>query len=234
MNLMVFLRRCNAWRRKLFRKKVAWHNLRSVHPLSDIYGLDRGQALDRYYIEQFLEANRKHVKGIVLEVNDNLYTKLYGGNKVTRSEILDIEARNKQATIIADLSKADAIAAGTFDCFILTQTLQFIFNTEAAIVHSQRILKPGGVLLATLPCVSRIDCVAGIEGDFWRFTRASAERLFTRYFGQENVTVETHGNVLADISFLMGLASDELTRKELDFNDPDFPLIVSVRAVKKE
>lgn len=234
MKMKAILRSCNTWRLKLFRKKVDWRNLRSVHPVSNTYGLDRGQAVDRYYIEKFLEAYKQDIKGFVLEVNDSGYTGLYGGNKVTRSEVLDIEAANQRATIVADLSRADNIAEATYDCFILTQTLQFIFDTEAAIAHSHRILKPGGVLLATLPCVSRIDCVAGVTGDFWRFTRASAERLFGRYFGQENVTAETHGNVLADISFLTGLASDELKREELDFNDPDFPLIVCVRAVKKE
>ena len=89
-------------------------------------------------------------------------------------------------------------------------------------------------MLVTLPSVSRIDCVAGVDGDFWRFTKASAEKLFERIFGKENVSVQTYGNVLVDISFLMGLAADELTRQELDYNDQNFPLIICVRAIKGE
>lgn len=233
MNLITILRYLNRLQQKIRRKKMDWHNLRSVIPVSNVYGLDRGQAIDRYYIERFLEENKHHVQGVVLEVNDNRYTRSYGGNRVVWSEVLDVEANNSKATIIADLTRADIIADETYDCFILTQTLQFIFDINAAVYHSHRILKKGGVLLVTLPCVSRIDCVAGIDGDFWRFTKASAERLFGQYFGKENISVQTFGNVLAGISFLMGLASDELTREELDYNDPDFPLIVCVRALRR-
>lgn len=224
----------NCLRKKVLRKKVEWHNLRSVVPISNVYGLDRGQAIDRYYIEKFLDDSKEYIQGNVLEMCDNNYTKLYGKHKVVRSDVLDIEESNKNATIVTDLTKADIIKDETYDCFILTQTLQFVYDLDSAIYHSWRILKRGGVLLVTLPSVSRIDCVAGVDGDFWRFTKASAEKLFERIFGKENVSVQTYGNVLVDISFLMGLAADELTRQELDYNDQNFPLIICVRAIKGE
>jgi hypothetical protein len=71
-------------------------------------------------------------------------------------------------------------------------------------------------------------------GDYWRFTTAAIQRLFGDIFGGEQVTVTTHGNVLAAISFLHGLAAHELTPAELDFHDPDYQLLVTARAVKGE
>lgn len=118
----------NRFRKKVLRKKVEWHNLRSVDPISNVYGLDRGQAIDRYYIENFLSDSREHIRGSVLEMADNRYTKLYGRGKLIKSDVLDVEESNKNATIVADLTKADIIKDETYDCFILTQTLQFIYD----------------------------------------------------------------------------------------------------------
>ena len=67
--------------------------------------------------------------------------------------------------------------------------------------------------------------------DFWRFTDASALRLFREVFG-EDVQVASQGNVLSAIAFLTGMAHEELRRRELDTNDPLFPVTITVRAVK--
>jgi hypothetical protein len=87
------------------------------------------------------------------------------------------------------------------------------------------------VLLATVPSVSRIDPVPGVEGDYWRFTTASCGRLFRDVFG-EAVTVDAYGNVLTAIAFLTGLAKEELKPHELDLRDDFFPVLIAVRAVK--
>ena len=209
-----------------------WSDHRKLEPVSDIYGLDRGQAIDRYYIENFLEKNKKDINGIVLELLNSNYTRKYGQRNIVRSDILDIDVANKNANIYADLTKADSVKSDTYDCFILTQTLQFIFDLKNALCHSYRILKPGGTMLVTIPCVSRIDCVAGIDSDFWRFTKASANRMFTEFFPSDSIQIEVYGNVLVCTSFLMGLASEELKKEELDYYDPNFPLLVCIRAVK--
>ena len=38
----------------------------------------------------------------------------------------------------------------SFDCFILTQTLQHVGDVHAAVGHARRLLRPGGSLLVTL------------------------------------------------------------------------------------
>src|SRR5216684_3818977 len=70
---------------------VASHDLlRRTSPISREYGADRGTAIDRYYIEGFLARHADDVRGIVLEIHDDTYTKRFGKNLVTRSEVLSI------------------------------------------------------------------------------------------------------------------------------------------------
>ena len=121
--------------------------------------------------------------------------------------------------------------SGRFDCFLLTQTLQFVYDVEHAVGEVHRLLRPQGVVLATLPALSRLDPSGGT--DFWRFTTASCQRLFGAVFGAGNVTVTAKGNVLAAIAFLTGLAAEELSQRELDVEDKLFPLLITVRAVKR-
>ena len=125
---------------------------------------------------------------------------------------------------------AEQIPTAAFDCFILTQTLQFIYDAKAAIENAHRLLRPGGVLLATVPSVSRIDPESG--SDHWRFTAASCRQLFAESFGVENTTVRSFGSLLTCVAFLQGMAYQELSHKELTRNDDAFPLIIAVRAVK--
>jgi SAM-dependent methyltransferase len=216
------------WARR-FCRPATTKRLRSPKPLSDDWGFDRGKPIDRYYIERFLAANRKDIQGRVLEVADSKYTLRYG-TALTQTEVLDIDPCNRNATLLADLSAADSLPSMVFDCFILTQTLQYIYDSRAAVNHAHRLLRPGGVLLATVPSVSRI--TPAVSADYWRFTIASCSQLFARSFGAENTAVESFGNVLTCIAFLRGMACEELSEDELTINDDSFPLIIGIRAVK--
>lgn len=210
--------------------RPAWlGTLRRTTPLSDRFGYDRGAPVDRYYIERFLEGHRQDIHGHVLEVKDSGYTDQYGAG-VERRDVLDNDAANPKATIVADLTAADSIPSNTFDCFILSQTLLLIYDVRSAISHAHRILRPGGVLLATVPAVSRI---CSLQTDYWRFTVASCSELFGEVFGPDHITVRSYGNVLTAVAFLTGMAYQELSSRELDANDEYIPLIITVRAVKE-
>ncbi len=180
--------------------------------MSPVWGLDRGVPLDRYYIHGFLDRHRLDIKGRVLEVKDAGYARMFGDARVTSIDVLDVNPDNAQATIVTDLSQADAIATGTYDCFILTQTLGVIFDVAGAVRHAVRVLKPGGVLLCTMPACGRISYEEGLGGDFWRFTEASVRRLFSAVLPAEAFDITGHGNVLASAAFLYGMAVHELTR----------------------
>jgi SAM-dependent methyltransferase len=220
------------WRRRLRRlQHPAWlGTVRRTAPISDVWGRDRGTPLDRYYIEQFLAAERDAIRGRVLEVKDASYTNRFGV-AVERSDILDVDSANPSATIVADLTAADGISNDAFDCFILTQTLQYVYDLAAAVRHTHRILRPGGIVLCTVPSVSRVG-EKDVASTFWRFTAASCERLFGEGFPGGEVTVGTRGNVLSAVAFLLGMAHEELSAHELEADDPFFPVLITVRARK--
>ena len=231
MTLGTRLRRLrHSQRFRRLRRPAFLGTLRRTSPLSDGYGFDRGTPVDRYYIDRFVEENRGAIHGRVLEIKNSRYTHEFGSDVVQR-DVLDIDPTNRNATIVADLAAAEGIPADAFDCFILTQTLQLILDTRSAIFHAHRILRPGGVLLCSVPCIARIT-PGCIDSDHWRFTRASCSRLFGDVFPRDRVTVQTHGNVLTAIAFLTGMAAEELRQRELDHDDENFPLLVTVRAEK--
>lgn len=225
--------RARSNRQRLLRRlmRPAWlGTLRRTTPLSDYWGYDRGTPVDRYFMEHFLDEHRCDIHGRVLEVENSLYTQRFGTG-VERAEVVDIDSTNPHATIVADLAAADGIPADTYDCIILTQTLQYIYQPQAAIAQACRILRPGGILLATVPGIIKMD-PDFVGTDFWRFTVDSCAALFGEVFGREQIEVRTCGNVLAAIAFLTGLAYEELSPRELDSTDPAYPVVIAVRAVK--
>lgn len=214
--------------------RVQFGNLRKLRPISRAFGSDRGLPIDRYYIKRFLFSHVSDIKGHVLEMGDNSYTKMFGGHYVDKSDVLNIAEGNQKTTIVADLTCADHIPSNTFDCIIFTQTLQMIYDMKAALRHLQRILKPGGVLLVTSHGISRIGRREGIDpwGEYWRITTQSAKKLFQSFFKTSNIKIKAYGNVLTAVAFLEGVAAEELTQEELDYCDPDYEVLVTIRAVK--
>ena len=213
---------------------VRFGSLRRLTPVSRKFGWDRGGLpVDRYYIERFLERHADDVAGRALEVRDDTYLRKFGGDRVTRADVLHPTTGNEKATIVADLTAADHIPSDTFDCIVLTQVLPFIPDVQAAVHALHRILRPGGVVLATVPGISQIVRYDMDRwGDYWRFTSLSARRLFECGFPGGKIEIETYGNVLAATAFLQGLSSRDLRPDELDYRDPDYEVLITIRAVK--
>lgn len=218
------------WRR---RQSISWMNLRRLTPISRVYGFDRGRCIDRYYIDSFVEHYSADVRGRVLEILEPIYTRRFGGERVTTSDVLDVAHENSQATIIGDLATGECIPAETFDCMIVTQTFQYIYDFKGAAANCYRALKPGGVLLASFPgiCqISRYDMDRW--GDYWRFTTRSVEHLCAEFFTQSNLEVRGYGNVLVAVAYLHGMAVEDLSEDELNYHDPDYEIVITVRARK--
>ena len=213
------------------RRPVLLGSLGSTAPYGAAWGYDRGSPVDRWYIERFLGEHRSDITGRVLEVKDSGYTDRFG-HALTERAVLDVDARNTRATYVSDLATGESLPSAAFDCFILTQTLQFVFDLRSALANARRLLRPGGVLLATLPVCSRV-CEPPLT-DYWRFTPTAVGRMLGEVFGPDAVTVHGHGNVLAQVAFLEGLAAEDLTLAELGRDDHRFPLIVCARAVRNE
>ena len=212
---------------------VRFGDLRQFSPISRVFGFDRGTPIDRHYIEAFLQRHSADIRGRVLEIGDDGYTRKFGGARVDRSDILSVEATNARATLVGDLADPSTLPAATFDCIILTQTLQYIFDLRAAITSLFRALKPGGILLLTVPSAgSQVDGPAWGATWYWWFTSPAIGRLLEGCFDPMAVSVETFGNVFVATAFHFGVALEELKPAELDVSDSQFPVIVAGRAVK--
>jgi hypothetical protein len=211
--------------RNLPGRRVRWGSLRRVRPFSDCYGWDRGLPIDRYYIEGFLARRADAIRGEVLEVRDADYAMRFGGSRVTRAHVVDIDASNPKATLIADLTAQDALPADAYDAIIMTQTLHVTEDDEAGFRTLWRSLRPRGTILFSGPCVGRIDHEL-TEVDSWRYTPNGLRRKLPRLLPGAHVEVEGFGNVLAGAAYLYGLAVQELTTAELDVRDPCFPIVV--------
>jgi len=218
-------RRLTAIRRMISPIRPLLHR---TTPVSPTWGFERGTPIDRVYIDAFIRRHRGDIRGHTLEVLDTRYSGQFG-SRVTRRDVLDVDAANPAATIVADLTRADSVPADTFDCFILTQTLQYVSDPAAAIGHAHRMLRPGGVLLATVPSIIRSE---QDRTDRWRFTELSCQELFGGSFGEDRIAVSADGNILAAIAFLSGMAREEFPAAKLAQSDPRFPVVISVRAVK--
>jgi glycosyltransferase involved in cell wall biosynthesis/SAM-dependent methyltransferase len=213
---------------------VDFGSLRRLQPVSRVFGFDRGLPIDRYYIEYFLSKHAADIRGHVLELGDNAYTRKFGGDRVTKSDVLHAVEGNPEATMVADLTRAEQLRSEIFDCIICTQTLMFIYDVRAAVQTLERLLKPSGILLVTLAGVSHQISRNEMNrwGDYWRFTSLSARRLFEEVFPASSVTVNAYGNVLAAIAFLHGLTVQELRPAELDASDPDYEVVITIEARK--
>ena len=214
------------------RDAFDWGDFRRTDPVSRDWGYDRGGPIDRRYIDEFLSAHSSDVRGAVLEVQEDDFTLAYGGRRVKAHDVLDIDASNPRATVLADLRAAPEIASDSYDCVILTQTLHVIDDMGAALRECYRMLKPGGVLLATFPAASRVCLEYGVDGDYWRMTPAGARALLRETFAPAITSCASFGNVLTNTAFLHGLGASELTDGEFNTHDPYFPALTGIRAKK--
>jgi SAM-dependent methyltransferase len=200
-----------------------------VRPYSERWGFERGRPVDRFYVERFVTAHRADVQGRVLEIQSSSYADALGGPRITSLSILDLDPGNHKATLIGDLSAPETLAGLTFDCAIVTQTLQFVPDLQRALQNLWNALAPGGVLLLTVPAVSPM---APEFPDLWRFTPAGLERTLQAAMPEAAVEVAGAGNLSACVSFLLALSVDNVGLKHLRDDDAGFPLVCCGRVVR--
>ncbi len=217
----------------LNRRKIRFGDFKRLQPFSKSLGANRGGALDRFFIENFLESYRSLVRGRVLEIGDNIYTLRFAGSKMSKSDILHLDDTNPKATFFGDLSNCPTLPSDAFDCIILTQTLQYVYDAKSAIQTCYRILKPGGVLLLAVPGISPISRDAWADKWCWMFTQVSLKKMLCESFAPEDIVVQSFGNVCVAATFLYGVGVPELNQEQLNYHDPYYPIVVTGKASKR-
>ena len=201
-------------------------------PISHLFGCDRGTPIDRYYIDKFISENKSKITGVCCEIAEDTYCKTWG-HDIVRQEILHYDNTNTAATIVGDLTKHDTIPTNLVDCFVCTQTFNFIYDVKSAFLGAYQMIKPGGILLATvagLSQISRYDMERW--GDYWRFTDLSL-RKNAEEVGFTDIQIKIYGNALASTAFIQGVAVEDLPNvKLLNDLDKDYQLILGLVAIK--
>lgn len=202
-------------------------------PISDVFGFDRGQPIDRYYIETFLSENSSFIQGTVLEVADREYTIKYGKN-VKQSITTHVTHNDDSSSRLLNLETGEGVETGVADCFILTQTLPFIFDVRAAAANVIRLLKNDGVALVTVSGISQISRYDMDRwGHYWSFTSASLRKLFEDCRDVEYVKIKTYGNVKTAVAGLYGLAVEDMVQGDIMYQDDDYQQIIAAVVRKK-
>lgn len=98
----------------------------------------------------------------------------------------------EQVSIIADITKPLPIADAVFDVVILSNVLEHVPYPLELLIESRRVLKPGGLLLATVPFLLRVHQE---PYDYGRYTSFALER-FAKDAGFATSTVEPLGDLV--------------------------------------
>lgn len=228
------LRRVRRWSRRAVQRALRFgpDDLRRTTPLHPDFGYHRGTPVDRYYIDRFLREHADLIRGDGLEIGEDRYTSDIGGARLSSVTTFQL-AEPGPGRLVGDLTRPDTLPEAVFDCFVCTQTLNFVHDVHSALRSCHRVLRPGGHLLLTVAGISQISRYdADRWGDYWRFTPQGLARLAREVFGTGG-TVAAWGNVLSATALLHGIVAQEIEPAELDVVGPDYPVIISYVAEKK-
>jgi len=201
-----------------------WGNLRRTQPFSTSFGFDRGTPVDRYYVERFFRENQQYIRGDVLEIQMSGYTQRFGTG-VHLAHSVDINP-SVEPTFVCDLADSDGVLpSARYDCFLLPSTPQHLQRLEPSLRHALRVLKPGGVALATSAALVPL---IPDGPDYWHCSPAGWRQIVERVWAGCEVRVQSYGNCLAAVAAMLGLAFEELTPAELDVEDPRYPVVVTL------
>ncbi len=221
-------------KRKLSPVSGDWLNRKE--PLSRVFGVDRGSAIDRRFMEDFLSLQKGNIQGKVLEIGGDQYTYQFGHGLTTTAILAGAENSSRSNCYpfpSYDLTAHSSLdAVGEYDCVIATNVLNFIYDFKAAIEGLAKLTRPdGGALLATLAGVCQISRYDYDRwGDYWRFNDMSIRHLFEEYF--EEVEVISYGNAPLAAAFIMGLSQEELPNSLFEHHDHDYQVLIGVKASK--
>ena len=174
--------------------------LQALLPISPLRGSDRGHPVEDALVEEFLESRREDVRGDVLDLR----------RETAAAGVFDARERRP----------LQELPSAAYDCVILAQILQHALDPAAMVADCRRILKTGGVLLATVPSLGGIDSILGLDTDVWRFGEEGLRALLGREFEPQAMNVMARGTRSSAIALLGGLAVDDFSPSDSGFARP--------------
>jgi SAM-dependent methyltransferase len=158
--------------------------------------------LIRADVSNFMKANAANYdseQSLVLDIAPQDHEGAAPYFKLSTIETLDIDTESG-ATYIADLCNQNTglIDSNKFDVVICTEVLEHTLQPFDAVKEIERILKPGGVALVSVPYNFRIH---GPLPDCWRFTEHGLRALFKNFEEVSLEALEDEERFLAPIHY---------------------------------
>src|SRR5262245_62006429 len=108
-------------------------DLRRLEPISRDFGANRGQPIDRFYINRFFADHRSDFYGRILQIRDKAET--------AANQALNGDSRSIEITELPALMSGIEENFEQFNCIILEQSLTLIQEMQAAIQAFYDMLK---------------------------------------------------------------------------------------------
>ena len=111
----------------------------------------------------------RYLQGLCLDIGcgDQPYRALIESSG-TQYESVDVERRSEDLTYMADIHNMDAIPGERFDCAICLEVLEHVSNPFIAVAQISRLLKTDGLLILSVPHLSRVH---EAPHDYFRYTQ---------------------------------------------------------------
>lgn len=115
---------------------------------------NREECFDRPYINDYINLTKEYIREDVLEFagGDVVYAKKYG--KCSNVYLMAAIAHKDvypDVDFYADLDDLTTLPEQKFDCIVATQVIMYMKNVEVALQNLKSMLRPGGVLIITVP-----------------------------------------------------------------------------------
>jgi SAM-dependent methyltransferase len=198
---------------------LLWALWRSnLHQFYDVRGTN--DTPGRHYIDAFLARYAGQCRGAFLEFGDPRYRTRFAPQAIEHYDVFDIDA-GPQVTIVGDLQHCPHVPSDSYDVIVCTQVLEHVPNPFLAAAELGRILKPGGLLLLTVPAAYPYHSA---PNDYWRFSRDSLQLLFRDHLRE--LTLETVGNRLTIMGSYWNWYAPHFPQAVLEHHDAHQPYLV--------
>jgi len=181
-----------------------------------------------------LYRNKYAIVNSISQMETDPVSRYFGAERGTPIDRYYVNATSDNITFNGNLETGEGIKSEIADCFILTQTLMYIFDVKAAAHNIEKLLKKGGTALITCSGISQnsVRCMDNY-GCYFNFNAKAIERMFEDEKNMKVVNTGSFGNVKTVSAHINGLCFEDLSESDFIPNDQYYPLIV-YGVVKKD